>query len=66
MKSNEAVVLNTREAAEYLSLSTATLRKGRMKNGTATFGLPPHIKMGRAIRYLKKDLDRWLSKLPKG
>ena len=50
-----------REAAEYIGMSRSFLRQDRM-NGTRvnrTEG-PTFVKVGRAIRYLKHDLDNWL------
>ena len=48
------------EAAEYLAVSRSFLRQDRM-NGPRerrTAG-PRYIRIGRAIRYLKEDLDAW-------
>lgn len=44
------------QAAEYLSVSPATLRcwRGEKKG-------PTYHKNGRSVRYAKKDLDAWLS-----
>lgn len=43
------------EAAEYLRSSTSTLAKLRLTgNG------PPFIKIGRAVRYRRDDLDKWM------
>ena len=49
------------EAAEYLAVSRSYLRQDRM-NGPRegrTRG-PRYIHIGRAVRYLKEDLDAWL------
>lgn len=49
--------LNCQEAADYIGMSTKWLweaRAQRSMNG------PPYVKIGRNIRYLKDDLDRWL------
>ncbi|HAU1669915.1 TPA: DNA-binding protein [Legionella pneumophila] len=49
------------EAANYICMSRSFLSQDRV-NGTLknrTPG-PKFIKIGRAIRYLKKDLDIWL------
>ena len=55
--------LNEREAAHYIGLSPYTLRKARSegprKNHTA---VPPHIKLGRSVRYLIDDLDLFLDR----
>ncbi|MGF1749533.1 helix-turn-helix transcriptional regulator [Vibrio cionasavignyae] len=49
------------ETAEYIGMSRSFLRQSRMegqrKNRTIA---PPFIKIGRAVRYLKEDLDGWL------
>ena len=45
-----------REAARYLRFSLPTLRRWRYaKTG------PAHIRVGRSIRYLRADLDRFLA-----
>lgn len=49
------------ETAAYIGMSRSFLRQARMegqrKNRTVA---PPFIKIGRAVRYLKEDLDLWL------
>ena len=53
--------LTEAEAASYLSLSQSFLRQARM-NGpreNRTPG-PPFVRLGRAVRYLTRDLDAWL------
>jgi predicted DNA-binding transcriptional regulator AlpA len=49
------------ETAAYIGMSRSFLRQSRMeghrKNRTIA---PPFIKIGRAVRYLKEDLDQWL------
>ena len=49
------------EAAEYLAVSRSYLRQDRM-NGPreARTPGPRCIHIGRAVRYLKEDLDAWL------
>ncbi len=53
--------LTEAEAAEYICMSRSYLRQDRMngfrKNRTPG---PPFVRMGRAIRYLKDDLDQWI------
>jgi excisionase family DNA binding protein len=44
------------EAAEYLRSSTSTLAKRRLLGSGPTF-----VRIGRAIRYRKSDLDRWMN-----
>jgi excisionase family DNA binding protein len=44
------------EAADYLRSSTSTLAKRRLlKSG------PAYVRIGRAVRYRKSDLDRWMN-----
>ena len=49
------------ETAIYIGMSRSFLRQSRMegvrKNRTIA---PPYVKVGRAVRYLKEDLDQWL------
>lgn len=49
------------ETSAYIGMSRSFLRQARMegqrKNRTIA---PPFIKIGRAVRYLKEDLDQWL------
>lgn len=45
-----------REAAEYLRSSVSTLAKGRMTNRGPVF-----VRIGRAIRYRRSDIDAWMS-----
>jgi predicted DNA-binding transcriptional regulator AlpA len=49
------------EAAQYLSMSISFLRQSRMDGirEHRTPG-PAFVKIGRAVRYLKEDLDHWL------
>jgi len=49
------------ETAEYIGMSRSFLRQSRMEgNRTNRTPAPPFIKIGRAVRYLKDDLDNWL------
>lgn len=55
-------ILTEPEAAEYLKVSRSSLRKNRM-HGLPAHGIsPPYIRIGRSIRYIRQDLDRWLEK----
>jgi excisionase family DNA binding protein len=50
------IYLTPREAAEYLRSSTSTLAKARLtKRG------PSFVRIGRAVRYRKSDIDAWMS-----
>jgi len=50
-------------ASRYIGMSESFLRQSRMdgvrENRTAG---PPYIKIGRAVRYLREDLDAWLAR----
>ncbi|RXJ70495.1 DNA-binding protein [Veronia nyctiphanis] len=54
-------VYTEQETATYIGMSRSFLRQSRMEghrqNRTEA---PPFIKIGRAVRYLKEDLDNWL------
>lgn len=51
----EQMTMRESEAAKYLGISPRTLQKYRYNREP-----PTYIKMGRAIRYLKSDLDSFL------
>jgi len=53
--------LTEAEAARYIGMSTHFLRMGRQEGRAGNRTLPPpHVKIGRAVRYLLDDLDKWL------
>ena len=56
-------VLTERETAEYLRMSISWLRQARMNGHPEA---PPYVKIGRAIRYLRADLDDWLLRQRRG
>lgn len=59
-------VFTTREAAQYLGISYSYLRTIRMTGQIKDWvPPPPHILVGGAIRYDRKDLDRWLDEAPR-
>ena len=53
----ESRTLTDRDAAIYIGMSESWLRQARM-NGNPD--APPFVKIGRAVRYLRDDLDAWL------
>ena len=54
-------VMNEREAAQYIGMSPSFLRQGRMDgNRKGRTPTPPYLQIGRSIRYLCDDLDKWL------
>jgi len=46
-----------KETAQYIGMSISWLRQARM-NGNKN--APPFLKIGKAVRYRKSDLDAWL------
>ena len=59
-------VLSEIETAEYIGMGRSFLRQSRMEgNRENRTPAPPFIKIGRSVRYLKDDLDLWLSQLQK-
>lgn len=48
-------IFDTPAAAAYLHLSTQYLEKMRVVGGSPAF-----LKIGKAVRYRRIDLDRWL------
>lgn len=55
-------LLDERAAAGYISMSIAYLRADRSRGHVrgATPG-PAYLRLGRAIRYRRDDLDAWLA-----
>lgn len=51
--------LKSPAAATYIGMSDSWLRQDRMLDPTRQKG-PPYLKYGKAVRYLRADLDRWL------
>ena len=52
-----SIVIDEREAAGYIGLTAAYLRKARQRNRGPAF-----LRIGRTIRYRTVDLDAWLAK----
>jgi predicted DNA-binding transcriptional regulator AlpA len=54
------------ETSTYIGMSRSFLRQARMEGNRATrTPAPPFIKIGRSVRYLREDLDNWLSSFTK-
>ncbi len=55
-------LLDENEAAREIGMSVAFLRRGRYQGilGGRT-PAPPHLKLGRTVRYLRGDLNVWLN-----
>jgi len=59
---NNKRALTEQETSEYICMSRSFLRQSRMEgNRDNRTPAPPFIKIGRAVRYLKDDLDNWLN-----
>lgn len=53
--------LNDQEAATYIGMSVSFLRQSRLNGDRRTYTRgPSYIRIGRAVRYLVPDLDKWL------
>lgn len=46
--------LTTKEAAEFLAVSSSTLKRWRRENKS-----PPYLKQGGIIRYSQDELEEW-------
>lgn len=55
-------LFDERIAADYIGMSMAFLRCGRSRGtvGNRTPS-PPFLKLGRSVRYDRRDLDEWLA-----
>jgi predicted DNA-binding transcriptional regulator AlpA len=63
MASTESLLDET-DAAQYIAMSAAFLQASRIQpkaSGKLRSAGPPFIKLGRSVRYLRADLDRWLA-----
>lgn len=49
------MMLRTKQAAEYLDLRPVTLEAWRVRGGGPVF-----IKLGKAVRYRREDLDAYI------
>ena len=51
-------VLDTPTTAKYLGKSESWLKQARVSGSAAA---PPFVKVGRSVRYLRRDLDTFLA-----
>lgn len=59
---NKPELLDEDPAAEYIGMSAAFLRVGRTRGVVGLWTpAPVHLKLGRAVKYLRSDLDSWLA-----
>ncbi len=57
-----SITLKEKDAAVYIGMSRSFLRQDRMNGRLPNRTLGPRfIKIGRTIRYLRDDLDLWLT-----
>ena len=56
IKDKGVIMFRTREAATYLDLTKSTLEAWRCRGSGPTF-----VKLGKAVRYRKQDLDEFLN-----
>ncbi len=47
-------LLDTAAIAEQLGMSVSTIRKW------VHYGFIPHVKLGRAVRFREKDVEKWI------
>jgi excisionase family DNA binding protein len=57
IKKKKDILLNTKEAAQYLGVTTGTLAVWRSEK---RYNLV-YIKVGRLVKYSKSSLDQWLT-----
>lgn len=59
----EQVLLTSKQAADYLGYSLASIRASRYTGILSGVDAPTSCKIGnKTIRYLKSDLDDWVTK----
>jgi excisionase family DNA binding protein len=61
-QTNEKTVFTVTEAAQYLGLAISTLNKWRCYQQEG----PAYVKLGKAVRYRKEDLDAYISRVTVG
>ncbi len=57
---NDSEYLNTEQAAAHLNMRPKTLARYRVSGGGPVYHL-----LGRLVRYLREDLDRWARSRPR-
>jgi predicted DNA-binding transcriptional regulator AlpA len=60
MASHSNTPLKEDEAAKFIGMSVSYLRLSRMRGTTKCTDAPPFVRIGKAVRYLPRDLDAWL------
>jgi len=54
-------LLTTRQAASVISTTEGALRMSRVRRRLFGREAPPWVRIGRAVRYRRRDLDQWLA-----
>lgn len=57
MNNEDKLLLNEKEAAHLLSMSTHFLRRDRISSQSAGI---PFVRIGAAVRYRRSDLEAWI------
>ena len=63
MKENNSGLKNTAWLANRLGLSISTVERLRAKN---LKNIPPHVSLGRSIRYDETTVEKWLTEQLQG
>jgi predicted DNA-binding transcriptional regulator AlpA len=58
-----SAALSERDAARYIGMSESWLRHGRLYQADT---VPPHLRLGRSVRYLVSTLDTFLAERENG
>lgn len=58
-------LLSSNNAANFLGYSGSTLRNSRYTGTLAGVDAPPHIKLGKSVRYDVGSLNNWLTQFHK-
>lgn len=61
MKTEDKPYLTTKEAADILGYSEQTLAQSRNTKTLGGTDAPPFIKNGRMVRYVRTELDAWIT-----
>lgn len=59
-------LFNEKQAAEYTGYKPATFRQSRWTGQLGGLPAPTSIKIGRAVRYDRAELDAWIERIKLG
>ena len=62
-RTSSSLLLTTEEVAYELRISPVTVKMSRCSGVLLGYPTPPFIKLGRCIRYRRKDLSEWLDSI---